>query len=143
MFEGTYELAASQETIWKFITDPAKVGECLPDVKSLEVKSETESEAIIRVGVGPIRSDFKFRIEIVERQPPNHVRLKASGTGSGSNIILDCVIDLSNSTKGCVLSYRSDVKVGGIMTGLGQRVMQDAAQRTIGSIFDCIGHHVT
>ena len=138
MFEGSYELTVPQKTIWDFIIDPARIGKCLPDVKSLEVESESKSIAVIRVGVGPIRTDFKFRIEIVEKQPISHVRLKATGAGSGSRIDLDTVIDLGESAGGCTLSYRSDVKVGGLMAGLGQRLMKDTADKTISGIFECI-----
>jgi carbon monoxide dehydrogenase subunit G len=138
MFEGTFELTAHQRTLWDFITDPARIGKCLPDLKSLEVENENKSTAIIRVGVGPIRTDFKFRIEIVEKQPTSHVRLKATGTGSGSSINLDVVIDLRERPRGCTLYYKSDLKVGGIMAGLGQRLMKDTADKTIAGIFECI-----
>jgi carbon monoxide dehydrogenase subunit G len=142
MFEGTYELTVDQKTIWNFIIDPARIGKCLPDLKSLEVESENESIAIIRVGVGPIRTDFKFRIETVEKQPNSHLRLKSAGTGSGSSINLDVVIDLRERLGGCTLFYKSDVKVGGIMAGLGQRLMKDTADKTIAGIFECIRKQV-
>jgi hypothetical protein len=142
MFEGTCELTVPQRTVWDFIINPARIGKCLPDVKSLEVENENQSIAVIRVGVGPIRTDFKFNIEIVEKQPTNHVRLKARGSGSGSSLDLDTVIDLRESSGGCTLSYRSDVKVGGVMAGLGQRLMKDTADRTIAGIFECIRKQV-
>lgn len=142
MFEGTYELTVHQKTLWNFIIDPAGIGKCLPDLKSLEVENENESTAIIRVGVGPIRADFKFRIEIVEKQASSHIRLKSTGTGSGSSINLDVAIDLMERPGGCTLSYKSDVKVGGIIAGLGQRLMKDTADKTIASIFECITKQV-
>ena len=142
LVEGSYDLTVPANIVWNFIIDPAKIGKCLPDVKNLEVESETKSNAIIRVGVGPIRSDFKFRIEIVEKQPTRHVRLKAAGMGSGSSVNVDAVIDLDDHAGGCTLSYKSDVKVGGIMAGLGQRLMKDTAERIITDIFECIREQV-
>jgi hypothetical protein len=143
LIEGSYDLTVPGDRIWDFITDSARIGKCLPDVKSLEVENENKSKAIIRVGVGPIRSDFKFRIEIVEKQPTRHVRLKATGAGSGSNVNVDAVIDLKDHTGGCTLSYKADVKVGGIMAGLGQRLMKDTAEKIITNIFECIREHVS
>ena len=131
-----------QKNVWDFITDPVKIGKCLPDVKSLEVESEDRSTAVIRVGVGPIRSDFKFRIEITEKQPMKHVRLKTKGMGSGSSVDLDTIIDLKEQADGCILSYKSDVRVGGIMAGLGQRLMRDTADKTIAAIFECVKKQV-
>jgi len=54
----------------------------------LEVESENKSVAVKRVGEGPIRADFKFRIEITEKEPTNRVKLKADGSGSGAELIL-------------------------------------------------------
>ena len=143
ILEGTYELAVPEKTVWDFIIDPAKIGKCLPNIKSLEVESEDKSVAVIRVGVGPIRSDFKFRIEIVEKQPTNHVRLMAKGTGYCNTLDMDTTIDLQERPEGCSLAYKSDVKVGGVLAGLGQRLMKDTADKTITAIFECIRNNVS
>ena len=142
ILEGTYELKAPREKLWEFIIDPAKIGKCLPDLKTLEVESQDKFAAVIRVGVGPIRADFKFRIEILGKEPVSHVQLKAVGSGSGSNIVIDMAIDLKEAPGGSQLVYRADVKVGGMMASLGQRVMNDTANRTVVSVFDCIKKQV-
>ena len=138
IFEGKFEVKASGPEVWEFIIDPTKIGKCLPDLKNLEVQGEDRFVALVRVGVGPIKADFKFKIEVLEKTPINHARLKATGSGSGSSIILDTAIELTEITGGTQLSYRSDVKVGGIMAGLGQRVIKDTADKTISAVFDCV-----
>jgi len=136
--EGTYEFTTPREKLWEFITNPAAMGRCLPDLKSLDVENETTSTAIIRVGVGPIRADFKFRIEIVDKQPISHVRLKAVGSGSAGSINLDTTVELNEIPGGSAISYKSDVKVGGMMAGLGQRMMKDTADKTVAGVFECV-----
>ena len=138
IFEGKFEVKAPRPKVWEFIIDPSRIGRCLPDLKSLEVESEDRFVALVRVGVGPIKADFKFKIEIVEKTPINGARLKAAGSGSGSSIILDTVIELTEIPEGTRLSYRSDVKVGGIMAGLGQRVIKDTADKTVSAVFECV-----
>ena len=81
-FEGTYQINASREKVWKFVIDPNKIGKCLPDLKSLEVGANNEFTAIARVGIGFMKGDFKFRLAIVEQTPPSHARLKGTGTES-------------------------------------------------------------
>jgi hypothetical protein len=131
-------MKASAARIWDFITDPNRISKCLPDLKSLEIESEDKFLAVTRVGVGPIRADFKFRIEITGKEPPSRVQLKADGSGSGSRVNLDISINLKQVAGGTRLAYRSDVKVGGMMAGLGQRVITDTAGKTVASIFDCV-----
>ena len=138
ILEGKYEFGTPREKLWEFIIDPAKIGKCLPDLKTLQVEGADKFVAVIRVGVGLIRSDFKFRIELLGKEPVSHVRLRAVGSGSGSSIILDTTIDLKETPDGSQLAYRSDVKVAGLMASLGQRVIRETADKTISGIFECI-----
>jgi len=138
IFEGKYGIKTSREKVWTFITDPAKISRCLPGLKTLEIESEDRYVAVVRVGVGPIRTDFKFRIETVSKSPPGSVQLKAVGAGSGSSIIIDTLIELKEAADGTELSYSSDAKIGGIMMSLGQRVIKDAAEKMVSGIFECV-----
>jgi carbon monoxide dehydrogenase subunit G len=142
ILQGTYEFRTPKERLWEFIIDPAKIGRCLPDLKSLEVESEEVFVARIRVGVGLIKADFKFRIEIIGKEEPSRVRLKAVGTGSGNSINLDVAIELKEIPGGSELLHRTDVKVGGMMAGLGQRVIRDTADKTVAGVFERVKKHV-
>lgn len=137
-FEGTYQLATARAQVWDFVTSPEKMGKCLPDLKSLDVESENRFSAVIRVGVGLIRSDFKFKMEIVEKDPPNRLKLKANGSGSRSTANIDLTIQLRELSSGTEIYYNSDVKISGMMVSLGQRVINDTAEKTIASIFETI-----
>jgi carbon monoxide dehydrogenase subunit G len=138
LFDRKYDLRAPRQKVWEFIVEPSKIGKCLPDLKNLEVESEDKFVAFIRVGVGPIKSDFKFRIEILEKEPTSRIRLKAVGTGSGSNIVVDTTIEVREIASGTELSYRSDVNVGGMIASLGQRLISDTADKIVAGIFECI-----
>jgi carbon monoxide dehydrogenase subunit G len=142
IFQRKYALKASRENVWMFITDPAKISKCLPELKSLEVEDEDRFVAVVRVGVGLIKTDFKLRIETVEKTPISSVKLKAVGAGSGSSVVIDTVIELKEIHDGTELFYSSDVKIGGIVVGLGQRVFKDAAEKTVAGIFECIKQQV-
>jgi len=138
ILEGKYMLETPREKLWNFILNPNKIGECLPDLKSLSVESENRFMAVMDVGVGFIRADFKFVIEIIGKEPTSRVHLKGVGIGSGSSINLDLAIELNEIPQGCELDYLTEVKLGGMMASLGQLVIKDTADRTIKGIFDCI-----
>ena len=137
-FEGSYELKVPREAVWDFIIDPNKIGKCLPDMKNLEVEGEDKFTAVIRVGIGFIKGDFKFRLAIAEKNPPSHARLTGRGAGSGSSIDMDTAIELAEVPGGTKLTYKADVKVGGVMAGLGQRMMAGATEKTVNDVFDCV-----
>lgn len=138
IIEGSYEFTAPRDKLWTFIVNPETMGRCLPDLKSIDIESESKLTAIIGVGVGPIRADFKFKVEIAEKQPTSHVRLKAIGSGSGGSINLDTAIELRETAGGSSITYKSDVKIGGIIASLGQRVMEDTVDKTMAGVFECV-----
>lgn len=137
-FSGSYELKAPRQKVWDFIIDPNKIAKCLPDLKNLEVQGADRFVATVRVGVGFIKSDFKFNLAIVEKQPPNKARLKGNGTGSGSSVDMDTSIELTEIPVGTKMDYKADVKVGGVMAGLGQRLMGSATEQAMTQMFECV-----
>jgi hypothetical protein len=142
IFEGKYELITPRERLWEFINDPAKIGKCLPDLKSLNVESADKFLATIPVGVGFIKADFKFKIEIIDKQPISSVRVKAVGAGSGSSITIDTMIELNEIPDGSELKYTSEAKVGGMIASLGQRLIRDTADKIIAGVFTCVKQQV-
>jgi hypothetical protein len=135
-FTGTYQIKAPREKVFDFITDPNKIGKCFPDLKSLQMDGEDKFTAVVKVGVGFIRGDFKFRIAVVEKQPPERVRLKGNGSGAGSSVDLNTVIELAQVPEGTKLSYTADVKLGGVIVGLAQRVLGSTTEKTVNNLFD-------
>jgi carbon monoxide dehydrogenase subunit G len=124
--------------VWEFIVNPSKIAKCLPELKSLELEGEDRFVATVRVGVGLIKGDFKFNLAIVEKQAPNRARLKGSGSGSGSSIDIDTSIQLAEVPNGTKLDYQADVKIGGIMAGLGQRLIGGATEQAMTQMFECV-----
>jgi len=137
-FSGTYEVRAPKQRVWEFIVDPGKIAKCLPELKSLELEGGDQFVATVRVGVGLIKGDFKFKLAILEKQPPDRARLKGSGTGSGSSVDIDTSIELTEVPNGTRLDYRADVKIGGVMAGLGQRLIGGATEQAMAQMFDCV-----
>ncbi len=137
-FEGILEVKAPRDKVWEFVIDPNRIGKCLPDLKSLHVEGEDMFAAVARVGIGFMKGDFRFQLAIVEKNPPSHARLKGTGTGVGSSVDLDTSIDLAETGMGTRITYVADVKIGGTLAGVGQRVIGGATQKSISEVFACV-----
>ena len=137
-FEGTFDVNAPRDKVWDFVIDPNKIGKCLPDLKSLHVESEDKFSAVARVGIGFMKGDFRFELAIVEKSPPSHARLKGTGSGVGSSLDMDTSIDLAEAGSGTKLTYVADVKIGGTLSGVGERIIGGTAQKNISGIFNCV-----
>jgi len=88
IFERRCEFGAPRHKRWDFLVDPVRMAECVSEVKSFEVEGEDKFVTVVRVGVGYVKTDFKFKAEITGKEPLNRVHFQAAGSGSGSNIVI-------------------------------------------------------
>jgi len=136
--EGHYQVKAAREKTWEFITDPNKIGKCFPDLKSIQVQDGNKFTAVVRVGIGVLKGDFKFQITILDQVPPAHARLKGTGVGVGSNVAMDTSIDLAEAEGGTTLTYKANVQIGGTLASVGQRVIGSTVEKTVAEVFSCV-----
>lgn len=137
-FEGTFTVKAPKSKVFEFLIDPRKVSGCLPDLQRLDVKSADEFTAIVKVGISFLKGDFTMNFKVVEKEPPNHAKLSARGSGIGSVIDLETVMDLTESDGKTTMKWVADAKVGGRIASVGQRLISSQAEKIIKQLFDCI-----
>jgi uncharacterized protein len=137
-YEGTYRIEAPREKVWEFVINPSNIGECLPDLKSLEIGADNTFTAIARVGIGFMKGDFKFQLAIVEQDRPTHARLKGTGSGVGSSVNIDTSIYLAEEDGHTKLTYKADVQIGGTLASVGQRIISGTTEKTVADIFSCV-----
>ena len=57
-YNGEEQIPAGVDKVWSFVTDPEKVGRCFPEVLDVAVQDPTHFDAVVQVGVGPVRGKF-------------------------------------------------------------------------------------
>jgi carbon monoxide dehydrogenase subunit G len=138
-FDGTYSLKAPRSKVFELLTDPNQISKCMPDLQKLEVKSEDEFTVVIRAGVAFIKGDFTLNFKVAEKSPPSHAKLVARGSGMGSAIDLQAVMDLAEEGKaGTSLKWQADATVGGRIASVGQRLLSSQAEKIVKQMFDCL-----
>lgn len=137
-FEGSEEIKAPRQQVWDFVTNPNNLAQCLPDLKELKVQSEDKFDATVRAGIGFIKGDFKFRLALLDKVPPSHARLSGTGTGAGSSVDLEAVMDLTEIDGHTKLNYKAAAKVGGAMATLAESMFQRKAQSIVIDVFSAV-----
>lgn len=137
-FEGSYIINAPRQKVWEFLIDPNAIAKCLPDLQRLDIEGPDKFSALVKVGVGFIKGDFKMRLQITEKQPPSHATMTITGSGASSSVDVLTTIDLTDKGPATELKWAADVKVGGLMAGLGQRMMGSATEKTVSDMFECV-----
>jgi carbon monoxide dehydrogenase subunit G len=136
---GEEKIPANVETVWAFVTDPDKVGHSLPDVVDITVHDATHFDAVVRVGVGPVRGNFKLKMELLPDEARRHVGMKSAGGGFGSAVDLVAGADVVDHGDGTtLLKWTGEAEARGPMAALGGRVLEAQAQKLIGRTFASI-----
>ena len=138
-FEGTLDITAPRDRVWSFVTDPAQVTTCAPDVQSLEITDPRHFKVVVRAGVGPIRSTFSVNVEFTALQEPDHASVVARGQAPGSAVEMRSEMDLAAlDAARTTMNWSSDVTVSGMIQQVGGRLIQGAADKITQQVFSCI-----
>jgi len=111
----------------------------MPDLQKLDVKSPDDFTAVVKAGVSFIKGDFNLHFLVVEKTPNSHAKMTAHGTGIGSTVDMEMLMDLSpGSDSGTAMKWSAEARIGGRIASVGQRLLQGQAEKIIKSLFDCL-----
>lgn len=134
--EGSYEFDAPRERVWKVLLDPQIMAQCLPGCESMEEVGPDQYEANVKVGIAAVKGSYKAKVRIAERQEPSHYVLSGEGSGGPGFMQGDLAIDLEeNDRGGTTLKYSTDAKIGGLIAGVGQRMLGGIGKMMVDQFF--------
>jgi len=141
---GEETIPASLDAVWAFVTDPGKVGHCFPDVVDVTVQDSTHFQAVVKVGVGPVRGKFTMKGELVPADSRRRVDMKISGGGFGSTIDLTAGADLVDAGNGAtLLKWSGQAEARGPIAAVGGRVLDAQAEKMIAQAFGNVRRQLT
>ncbi len=142
-FEGVFDAGAPRTRVYEMVTDPNQMAECMPDLQKVQVRSPDDFDAVVKVGVSPIRGEFVLHFVTVEKEPPSGVKFGVHGTGLGSAIDMEIAVRLSEGKGGGTsMNWTADASVSGKIASLGQRLMESQAERIIKQFFGCLSERL-
>ncbi|MGC2776660.1 MAG: SRPBCC domain-containing protein [Bradyrhizobium sp.] len=128
--EKQFAVAAAQDRVWAFITNPSLIGPCIPGCKDVEVLAPGRYRASLQVQVGPIKTTFAGIVEARVERPPEYAEYALQGEEGGKASRLSAVSTLAiarlTDTE-CEVRYSSEVNVVGRLGKFGAGVMQKIA----------------
>lgn len=134
-WHGHEEVGTSKAQLWAFISDPKSVADCVPDLVEAIVEDATHFDAIVSVGVGPVRGKFKLKIELEPQPDGKRMNMKISGGGLGSTVDLLAGADLTDHGATTSLDWSGTATMRGKIASLAGRVIDAQAQRVITTTF--------
>ena len=132
---GSHTFAAPRERVWHVLLDPDALRASLPSTKEFRQVAPDDYEAVMSVGIGAIKGTYSSKVQVRDKEPPAHYRLLVEGSGRPGFIKGDGLIELEEQGEKTVVRYHGQGQVGGMIAGVGQRLLQATAQLLIGQFF--------
>jgi hypothetical protein len=138
LLKGDVTIQAPRKQVWDFLTDPARVGQCLPGMESIEtIEPLRRYRGVVSVGLGSVKARFNGDVEILELNEPDHARLKAHGTATGSAADALSEMRLSDGPAGSTrVQWTADIHVSGQLASLASRLMAPVSQKLAAIFYD-------
>ena len=136
--EGTHELHVTRERVYALLTNPAVLQRCIPGCESLEKTDENTYAATLKAGIGAIKGRFKGSVRLEEMRSPEHYRIVVDAKGGPGFVKGSGDFDLEEKNSGSLIKYAGEMQVGGIIAGVGQRMIEGAAKMMARKFFTAL-----
>jgi uncharacterized protein len=135
---GSATIAAPRDEVWKALNDPAVLVRTIPGVSRLEEIETDAYRMTIYAGVASIKGTYQGEVRLAEQEQPETFVLRATGTGAPGTVNADVRVRLAEEGTSTRIDYDADAVVGGMIGGVGQRVLGGVAKKTAGEFFSAV-----
>jgi uncharacterized protein len=139
---GTHQILAPREVVFRALSDPQILQRCIPGCESLALTAENTYVATMKAGIGPVKGTFKGNVRLEDMQPPTHYRMIVDGKGGPGFVKGEGEFNLTESDGGTAIAYEGELKVGGVIAGVGQRMIEAAAKMLAAQFFNSLDKEI-
>ena len=132
---GDATLHAPVEQVWKALNDPGVLVRTIPGCEKLEETGPDAYRMTVTAGVASIKGTYQGDVRLTDQDPPGSFVLRASGSGAPGTVSADVTVALHEADGATRLTYDADAVVGGMIGGVGQRVLSGVAKKTAAEFF--------
>lgn len=133
---GDATLHAPIDKVWTALNDPAVLVRTIPGCERLEAAGPDAYRMVVTAGVASIKGTYAGQVQLSDQQQPNSFLMSASGAGGPGTVSTEVRVSLADLGDGSTkLTYDADAVVGGVIAGVGQRMLVGVSKRMAGEFF--------
>ncbi|HYF77873.1 MAG TPA: carbon monoxide dehydrogenase subunit G [Symbiobacteriaceae bacterium] len=145
---GEFVFQAGRDEVWQLLNDPEVLARCLPGCEQLVPVEPDRYAAKVRVGLAAVKGTYEGSLAVTDKQAPEAMTLRIDMKGTtgfvaiNGRMVLEPVAGAPDVAGGEAagagptrVAYDWDVKVGGPVAMVGQRVLGGVARWIIGEFF--------
>lgn len=141
---GDAVLHAPVERVWSALNDPSVLVQTIPGCERLEPTGPDSYRMVVTAGVASIKGTYSGQVALTDQQEPHSFLMIASGAGGPGTVSTEVRVSLADNGDGHTrLSYDAEAVVGGVVAGVGQRMLVGVAKKMAGEFFGAVDDVLT
>jgi carbon monoxide dehydrogenase subunit G len=136
---GEERFAVAGDRLWVVLNDPAVLTRCIPGCKAMIADGEDRFCVVLDLKVASVGGSFEGAIALSDKEPPTRCSLVVTGSGTLGHGTGHATFSLMPQPDGTTtMSYVGEGEVGGLVVGVGQRMLRGVAKYLIGRFFTAL-----
>jgi carbon monoxide dehydrogenase subunit G len=124
------------ETVWDAILDPRVLVATIPGCEQLAATGENAYDMTVTAGVAAIKGTYQGSCTLSDLASNESLVMRLSGAGAPGTIDATVKVFFGEAEPGVTkIDYEADAIVGGMVGGVGQRMLTSVSKRMAGEFF--------
>lgn len=140
---GSTTLRAPRDAVWAALQDPAVLVATIPGCEQLRPVAADSYAMTLTAGIASIKGTYTGTVQLCDLNPPEAYVLRAAGAGAPGTVQATARVRLFEDDGATRLDYDAEAVVGGMIGGVGQRVIAGVARRTATEFFAAVDRYLT
>jgi len=133
---GNESIPTSVDELWVALNNPKVLTRCIPGCKSMTEIAPDNYKVDMQLRVAAVGGSFEGEISLTDKEAPRSCTIKVSGAGTLGHGNGMARFDIeSDGEQGARLIYKGNGEIGGLVAGVGQRILASVSKHLIGRFF--------
>lgn len=141
---GTNVVEHPVEKVWEALLDPRVLVATIPGCEQLASTGENAYDMTVTAGVAAIKGTYQGQCTLSDLRQHEGLTMRLSGAGAPGTIDATVQVSFASPAPGATeISYEADAVVGGMVGGVGQRMLTSVSKRMAGEFFGNVGKAIS
>jgi carbon monoxide dehydrogenase subunit G len=132
---GKINFDYSAEVIWEAMHNPELLKNAIPGCQDLSLVADGEYDVGLKLGVAAVKGDYTGKVVLKDLEVPYQYILNAEGSGKPGFVSAEMDCKIIPDGDGCQLIWECNADIGGMIAGVGSRVIGGIAKFMAGKFF--------
>jgi carbon monoxide dehydrogenase subunit G len=123
------------EAVWAAILDPKVLVRSIPGCSRLETIGEHAYAMTVTAGVAAIKGTYDGTAVLSDLDPGRSLVMRLTGAGAPGTVDATVQVSFAPVAGGTQVTYDADAVVGGMVGGVGQRMLTSVSRRMAAELF--------